>query len=194
MRAWEFGMKSNIYWKWLMTRFCFRQRLKIRNIILWVFSETTSTLCALSMRDYLILIITKPNWTICVQSALIDVSQNTIYSLNLIKKQFSRGQRIAHNEEWWVIRLWNTRRDVHKRQRSRKTWRRNVGHGVIGVLYSQPAKLNLAESNLIWFARKKKLSNSIAKRWERDYFELLANFRECVRWLDIKRRFESITA
>lgn len=92
----------------------------------------------------------KPNWTICVVSALIDVLQKhhlfTQFTRNLIKNSFFLHHRL---NMWWVIGLWNTRSRFPKQQQhenEEECWTRNDWHFI--------HKLNIAESNLIWVAKK----------------------------------------
>ena len=97
----------------------------------------------------------KPNWTICVVSALIDVLQNTIYSLNLHEIWLKIHFSFIIVWKWWVIGLWNTRSSERfpssrrKKNEEKEFWTRHDWH----FIHHRAAKLNIAESNLIWVAK-----------------------------------------
>ena len=93
----------------------------------------------------------KPNWTICVVSALIDVLQNTIYSLNLHEIWLKIHFSFIIVWKWWVIGLWNTRSSERFPSSSKKIKKKkNVGHGMIGILFIIEQQ-NLISRKVIWF-------------------------------------------
>jgi hypothetical protein len=101
----------------------------------------------------------EPNWTICVVSALIDVLQNTIYSLNLheiwLKLIFpsSSLSNMVSNRGLWNTR-WSRRSEVVGSQAAARKRRRMLDTAWLAFYSHRAAKLNIAESNLIWVAKK----------------------------------------
>lgn len=91
----------------------------------------------------------EPNWTICVATALIAAQQE------IWLKKHRLGLWFLEISKWWVIGLWILVESFPSSSRSRtKAKKRNVGHGMIGILYIHRAKFKIAESNLIWVAKK----------------------------------------